>query len=181
MKKIILLFTFLVLSTGCMKKEIPTAEVKKFIDRYQMLDSAVVDDLNTSAKAEGLSTENTTLYVDAVKREYKHIKYKVLSEDITKDTAVVKVKLSVYDLYKAKEDASIYLKEHTEEFQKDGVYNEDMFLKYQLDKMKKTEKMIDYTAEFNLTKIDNKWIVNELDGVTKEKLHGLYNYEKTNK
>ena len=35
---------------------------------------------------------------------------------------------------------------------------------------------VDYTIDFTLTKIDNKWEVNDLTTEQLEKIHGVYKY-----
>ena len=52
---------------------------------------------------------------------------------------------------------------------------------YLLDELYKASEYVEYTITINLIKEDNKWVVEDLDTITKEKLHGTYNYENDNK
>ena len=69
------------------------------------------------------------------------------------------VKITVYDLYKAQEEASEYLNTHQEEFLTDGKYDNDLYMEYKLETMKDTNDTISYNIVFTVTKSSGKWYV----------------------
>ncbi len=177
MKKIIVVLLSIVTLFGCTTMNTPTKKTEEFLTRYQSLNDAVLTDLDLSAETENLGSTNTKTYKDVITRVYQNMKYEVTNEKIEGDEAIVTAKVTVYDLYKARTESEGYLRDHAEEFQENGVYSQDKFVEYELDKMMKTEETIDYTIDFSLEKVEDEWKVKELSTTTKEKLHGLYNYE----
>ena len=124
--------------------------------------------------------EEEDKYRDVMKKQYRDLKYKIIDETYDGDNATVKVKIKVYDLYKAQNEATEYLNSHLDEFKNDeGSYDNSKYLKYKLDKMKETNDTIDYTLELNVTKNSKgNWEVLKLSSSDLEKIHGIYNYEK---
>ena len=47
---------------------------------------------------------------------------------------------------------------------------------YKIKQMKNTNEKVKYTIEFDLTKSDNKWTLDDVDEITRQKIHGIYNY-----
>lgn len=179
MKRLVLviLSIFLLIGCSCTLMDTPTKKTEEYLNNYKNLDDDVLSDLNLSAEAEGLSTENTDLYKNVLKRQYQDLKYVVEKEEVDGDEATVTVKATVYDLYKASKEADEYLADNPEEFTDNDTYDKDMFMKYKLNKMKGTEKTVDYTIEFYLVKVDGEWVIQEPEATVKEKIHGLYDYE----
>ena len=105
------------------------------------------------------------------------MKYDIKDEKIDDETALVTVDITVKDLYKASEEASLYLQENPQEFYTDGEYDKEKFVDYKLKAMEKAKDTVDYTIDFTLTKIKNKWVIDDLNNETLEKIHGIYNYE----
>ncbi len=187
MKKLFLVFAFLLVLVGCscdFNMNTPTKKTEEFLMRYKNLDEGVLSDLELSSEASGLTTtEHKDKYIDVMKRQYQDMTYEVTGENIDGDTASVEVKIKVYDLYKARKDAENYIDEHEEEFYADDTTNRDLLKvnKYILDELYKADEYVEYTITINLIKEDNKWVVEDLDTITKEKLHGTYNYEDDDK
>lgn len=178
MKRVIsLLVLSIMLLSGCNKIS-TTKTVENFFDKYNSLNEEVIDDLETNAKEEHLSTENTKLYVEAIKRQYEDLKYEITGEELKGDEALIKVKITVYDLYKTKKETLKYLEENKSEFNVNDIYNEELFFDYQLKKMKEEKRTIEYSIDITLEKKDDVWIVKPLDKDTLLKIHGLYNYEE---
>lgn len=179
MKRLVLviLSIFLLVGCSCTLMDTPTKKTEEYLNNYKNLDEDVISDLNSSAEAEGLSTSNTDLYKDVLRRQYQDLKYEVQKEDVEGDEATVTAKVTVYDLYKAGKEADEYLVANPDKFEKDNTYDEDSFMEYKLDKMKDTEKTVDYTIEFYLVKVDGEWTIQEPEATVKEKIHGLYDYE----
>lgn len=178
MKKIyfaILSIVFLLLLGGC-GTNTPTAKTEEFLSRYISMSDDVVSSMNTSIAGEGLSTTNQSLYKDVLTRQYKALKYEVKDETIDADKATVKVKLTVYDLYKSEQTSLDYLNNNATEFYTDNVLNQEAYDKYRLESMLSTTDTVDYDVDFYLTKDNGTWVVQNPDTVTLEKIHGLYNY-----
>lgn len=183
MKKIIIAFSLILFLTGCscsLSMNTPTKKVEEFLGRYKDLDEGVINDLELSSEITGLNTtEQKEKYVDVMRRQYQDMHYEVVDEEIDGDEALVKVKVSVYDLYKARRDAEGYTINNESEFYIDNGNITDMTKvnNYILDNLYKASDVVDYTIDIQLEKDDGKWKVKELEEVVKEKLHGTYNYE----
>ena len=82
-------------------------------------------------------------------------------------------------LYKAQNDAANYLNDHQDEFKdENGNYDNNKFLDYKLDQMKKMSDTVEYSITFDVVKNeDDKWQVKELTDDDLEKIHGIYNYD----
>ncbi len=180
MKKLFIICSLIVstvLMVGCDSMNTPTKRVEEYLSKYTSLDNVVVTDLDLSAELEGLNTENTELYKSVIKRQYQDMKYEIVNEQINGDDAVVTAKITVYDLYKSSLNADQYLSTNASDFTVNGIYDKNSFMNYKLGKMNTTTETIDYTIDLYLNKLDDKWAVQDLDNTTKEKIHGLYNYE----
>ena len=127
---------------------------------------------------ENLTDSQKEKYIDILKRQYQDLKYEITSEKYDGDNATVEVKITVYDLYKVQKDANNYLTNSGDEFKENGVYSNDLFMNYKLDKMKKVTDTVEYNITFNVTKDDKgNYKVNDLSNSDLEKIHGVYNYD----
>lgn len=187
MKKLFLIFAFLLIVVGCscdLNMNTPTKKTEEFLMRYKELDEGVLSDLELSSEASGLTTtEHKNKYIDIMKRQYQDMTYEVTGENIDGDTASVDVKIKVYDLYKARKNAESYIDDNETDFTLDesGSRDVEKVNEYLLDELYKTDEYVEYTITIDLIKEDNKWVVEDLDTETKEKLHGTYNYENDDK
>ena len=187
MKKLFLIFAFLLIVVGCscdLNMNTPTKKTEEFLMRYKELDEGVLSDLELSSEASGLTTtEHKNKYIDIMKRQYQDMTYEVTGENIDGDTASVDVKIKIYDLYKARKNAESYIDDNETDFTLDesGSRDVEKVNEYLLDELYKTDEYVEYTITIDLIKEDNKWVVEDLDTETKEKLHGTYNYENDDK
>ncbi len=178
MKKIVLLIiSFVLLLSGCSMSNTPSGKVESFLNNYISMSDSVIADLESKVNVEKLSNNNKSIYRDVLTRQYKDLKYEIKDESINGDTAIVKAKITVYDLFKVEKDSLNYANENQKEFLVDGSYNEDVFNEYRLNEMMKTNDTVSYEIDFYLNKKDNEWILQEPDRITLEKIHGLYNYD----
>ena len=184
MKKIIASLTIvmsclLLVGCGCTKKTAKGA-VEEFLDQYKNLSASVLSDLEKVIEQENFQDTQEEKYRDILKKQYSDLKYEILDETYDGDTAIVRVKITVYDLYKAQADAATYLNGNMDEFKDEsGNYDNNLYLDYKLDQMKKVTDTVEYTIEFNLIKSENdNWKVNELSNSDLEKIHGIYNYDE---
>ena len=174
----ILLFIMVITACGTMSAK---RSVIRFINEYKSLSESTLTSLEDVIKEESLNDNQKEVYRKLMKRQYKDLDYEILSEEYNGDNAKVEVKISVYDLYKAQNDAAIYLNNNYDLFKDEyGVYNSDKYVNYKLDKMLNVTDRIEYTLVFLLNKNeDGDYIINNIDNEMLEKIHGIYNY--TNK
>ena len=178
MKKILVIFLAIIMLCACSLTNTPTAKVKSFLNGYNSLNDDVTADLETKVEAENLSDENKKVYLEVLKKQYKDMKYEVKDETIEGDKATVKVRITVYDLYKIDKDTVNYMNNNSSEFMDEtGSYNENLFNKYRLNEMLKTNNTVNYDIDFYLNKVNDEWVVEAPDRVSLEKIHGLYNYD----
>lgn len=162
---------------GCMKKTAKGA-VQDYLNQYKNLSSNVISSMDDVVNDENLTDSQKEKYRDILKRQYQYLKYEIVNEKYDGDNATVDVKITVYDLYKVQKDANNYLTNSGDEFKENGVYSNDLFMNYKLDKMKKVTDTVEYNITFNVTKDDKgNYKVNDLSNSDLEKIHGVYNYD----
>lgn len=179
MKKIIYLVLGLLLITGCTDiSNTPTKQVEAFFNKYQTLDQEVLDDLdNVIASDSRFSQESREEYRDIMKKQYKDLTYKIKNETINGDVATVTVEITVTDFSTILAEAVDYRNSHPEEFtDSNGQYQESLYAKYVIDKMKDQKERVKYTLDMNLSKIDEKWRLDGIDSYTEDKILGIYQY-----
>lgn len=178
-KKIFLIVSLLLLvvGCGCMKKTAKGA-VQDYLNQYKNLSANVISDMDDVIDNENLTDTQKEKYREILKKQYQDLKYDIVSEKYDGDNATVDVKIKVYDLYKVQKDANDYLTTSGDEFKENGVFSNDLFKDYKLDKMKKTTDTIEYNITFNVTKDDKgNYKVTDLSNSDLEKIHGVYNYD----
>lgn len=167
MKKLFLfLIPFLLL--GCSNSlNTPTGAVENFLSSYQNLDSSLLDSLDkVIEKDDDMTDEQKEKYHDIMVNQYKNLSYKIKDESVVEDTAEVEVEIEVLNYASSIRESKTYYKEH-----KDEIEN---YMDYQLLNMANVKNKTHYTITFYLTKIDDEWVVEELDDVEIKKIHGLY-------
>lgn len=177
MKKILSLLLIIMLLTGCGGNNARGA-VEGYLKKYRTLDSEVLVDLENTIDKENLTEEQREKYRDILKKQYKDLSFEILEEEYDNDVSYVTAKISVYDLYKAQSDASIYLENNQDEFNsEDGVYDPQKYIDYKLDRMKDMTDRVDYTIVFTVTKENDKYVVEQPTENDLLKIHGVYNYD----
>lgn len=179
MKKVIVLFLTIVILTGCdlMKKldNTPTKKVEAFLNKYQMLDEDVIDDLNAMVnKKTQYSEKQKEEYISIVKKNYQKMTYTIKEENVDGEEALVTAEIEVVDYSNISTESNKYLKDHPEAFLTDGKYDESLFIDYIISKMKEAKEKIKYTVNFDLTKVDKEWELDDITNETIEKLNGSY-------
>ena len=110
-------------------------------------------------------------------KQYKNLAYTVKDETIDGKTAVVEVEIEVYDYNKAITDVEDYLLANANEFQDDsGQVNNTKYNDYKISQMESVKDKVTYTINFTLSKVDDKWVVDDLTETERMKIHGLYAY-----
>ena len=175
MKKILIFLFTLLLITGCEKTmNNPKSEVQRLFSNYNLLSSDLLVQLDTVIDGETLNEVQKTKYKDVLKRQYEDLKYKIKDEVITDDKAIVSVEIEVYDLRKVIKEAEDYKENNKNEFNTENEFDNSLFWDYKLDKMYKTNDRITQTLDLSLTKIDNRWVLDNLLETDRQKIHGLY-------
>lgn len=174
MKKLLIFLFLLFVVSGCGTDNTPKAEVQKLLSNYNNLSSDLLIQLDSVMESENLTDSQINKYKEILKRQYKDLKYKINDEIISQDNAIVSTEIEVYNLIKTIDESEEYAKENKEEFYTGEALNNDKFWDYKLDKMLKANERIKYTIDFSLTKIDDKWQLDELLEVDRQKIHGLY-------
>lgn len=177
MKKFLIITLTVLLLSACSLSSSPSNKVKSFLNGYINLNEDVKADLDTKVISENLSEEAQDIYNDVLTRQYQNIKYEIKDEKIDGDKATVKVKLTVYDLYKIDKDAVNYMNNNPNEFMENNIYSENKFNIYRLNQMLKTNETVSYEVDFYLDNKDGEWVIESPDRMVLEKIHGLYNYD----
>ena len=182
MKKIALMFSMLLVLTGCsLGKDMlntPTHKVEEFFTKYQTLDQAVIDDLDNLVKEEvDFNNEQRDKYREIFKKHYKNLKYDIKNEKIDGDNATVEVEIEVSDYSRALAKAEAYMNDNPNEFlDENGEYDNSKFIDYQLEQLDNVKETIIYTLSLNLTKQKDEWKLEPLTSIQQEKINGIYVY-----
>ena len=175
MRKILIFLFSILLLTGCNTTTSPKNEVQKLFLNYNSLSSDLLIQLDSVINTEELTLEEKDKYKEVLKRQYEDLKYKIKDEVVDEDKAVVTVEIEVYNLAKVINEAQEYLNANRDQFYIDRKFSNELFWDYKLDNMIKTSERIKYDLDLTLTKIDNKWVLDELLESNRQKIHGLFN------
>lgn len=179
MKKIIFTIISLILLSGCTDvNNTPKKQVETFFNKYQTLDSDVIKDLDrVISEEEVFDTTAREEYREVIKNQYKNLTYKIKDEIMEGDEATVTTEITVTDYRKVLNEAEAYKNEHLTEFQDDsGKYDSTKYSNYVIKELKKAKDKVTYTLDLKLTRIDEKWHLNNLDEETEDKILGIYQY-----
>lgn len=179
MKKILVFILGIFLLTGCNNlMNTPTKRVENLLSKYQQQDERVLSQLDDTLREETLLNNNQKdRYRNLMTKQYKNLAYTVKDETIDGKTAVVEVEIEVYDYNKAITDVEDYLLANANEFQDDsGQVNNTKYNDYKISQMESVKDKVTYTINFTLSKVDDKWIVDDLTETERMKIHGLYAY-----
>ena len=181
MKKIIVpIILSFILFTGCGEKlnNTPTKQVEMFFMNYQTLNQKVIDDLDNVLKNDNTMTnDQKEKYKEIMKKHYKNLTSDIKDEGVNGDTAVVTVEIEVYDYSKKKASVDEYVKNHPDEFlDDDNKFSDEKFISYRLSEFENVKDKVKYTLELNLTKIDDKWELNDISSIDEDKILGIYEY-----
>lgn len=180
MKKL-LYFVIAVLITGCGAADMsntPTKQVEVFLNRYQSLDAAVMNDLDrVIAEEENFNSAHRERYRNIMKGHYQDLTYNVKNEEVNGDSAIVTVEIEVRDYSKAIDTADQYLENNPDEFSNEiGEHDAEKFVNYKLDLLEDSKEKVKYTLNISLNKVDGKWKVNQLSQTDLDKINGMYRY-----
>ena len=179
MKKIIAFLSIIIL-TGCAILDInntPTKKVEEFLNKYQILDEEILNELdNVISSKTKLDITNKEEYREIIKKQYKNMQYTIKEETIDGDEATVTAQIIVKDFTKIINDAENYKRENMNEFYENNTYNDNLYKKYLIDKLKDAKERVTYTLEFKLHKKNTKWTLDPINEEIEDKILGIYNY-----
>ncbi len=179
MKKFITIIICSLFLFGCSCSDMGAKNaVTDYLSQYNNLSEEVLDDLDKVSSGEEFNDKQRELYKEIIKKQYQDLKYEIVDEKYNGDQAIITAKITVYDLYKAQKDASLYMNEHVEGFyDKNNIYSNKKYLDYKLEQMKKMTDTTMYTIDFEVVKKDGNWIVEQPSTADLEKIHGIYDYK----
>ncbi|MBR4619276.1 MAG: hypothetical protein IKO49_08230 [Bacilli bacterium] len=178
MRKIFLVVSFVaVFLVGCGNmSNTPTAKVENFMSKYQRLDSEVLSQLDMVVAARSdLTDEQKENYRNLMERQYQNMSYKIKDENANDKNATVTLEVEVYDYRSALNNSEQYYESNKKEFeQEDGTLDNKKYWDYKISEMVKTEDRIKNEIIFTLHKDNDKWILEDISDIDREKLHGVF-------
>jgi hypothetical protein len=178
LRKVLFIFVILFLVVGCGNMmNTPTKKVEEFLSKYQTMSEDVLSQLDTVIKDAGNFTDNQKEeYRELMKKQYQNLSYKIKDETEDGDNATIEVEIEVYDYGKAIKEAEAYLTTNRDEFLDEDKKEVDAekFLDYKIIQIKDIKDKVKYTINFTLTKVDDKWQLDDISDVDRQKLHGIY-------
>lgn len=174
MKKILIIISLLVLC-GCYGST-PTKEVENYFTKYQTKPEEMLNDIERIVDFSNYSDKQKEEQLNIIKNNYQNLEYIIKNEEVNANKAIVTVEINVYDYNKSLKEILEYRDNYIGEFMSDGYYDESKYIDYKIDKLKQVSDKIKYTLNIELTKIDNKWYIDDLSKEYLEKINGVYNY-----
>ena len=161
--RLCLLFLIFLLS-GCVSNDAKTP-VKDYLNAYQNHSDKVTVSLNELIKNENLTKEQQDIYELIMKKQYVDLAYHIDNVTYNGNKAIVTATIEVYDYNHSKEEA-----------QKEYENNPELNYKdLQLTYMKRENKRIKYTLSFSAYLDNDKWVLENPDYITLQKIHGVFN------
>lgn len=176
MKKLLLLLGTVLLITGCNDMmNTPTKRVEEYLGSYQILDSAVLTELDDVVDNSDYSEKYKEEYKELMIKQYQNLSYKIKNEQTNGDSANVIVELEVFDYNNALSEADDYIEDHEDEFLDDDKESrKEKIDHYRINAMKSVTDKASYTINFSLVKDNKKWVLEKISDSDLEKIHGLY-------
>ena len=176
--RILLIIVALFVVGGCESMKVtPTKRVEELLTKYKSKDASVINQLETViADAGTMSDEQKSVYRDLMEKQYENMNYKIKNEKIDGNSATITTEIEVYDYGKAISDSETYLSNNQSEFQdsETGLMDTSKYMDYKIGQMKNVNDRVTYTINFNLSKNNNEWSIEDLNDIDRLKIHGLY-------
>lgn len=168
MKKIILVFTFLLLLVGCSLSNSPTSKVEDLLTKYQTLDKDITENINDVVSKETLTEDQVERYKSLIEKQYRNLTYEVKDERYDGNNAIITVEIEVLDYKKAINEVSAsYL-------QRDD-YTVEEYNDTKLAALEQVKEKVLYTIDFDVNKDTNgNWRLANLNNETIKKILGMY-------
>ena len=176
MKKLLILILTILFLCSCTKDNSASDVVKNYLDNYNHLSKNVKDNLkDVISQNNDLNNDNKKLYEKIIKRQYKDLKYTILTEEYDDNKALITVNINVYDLNKIEEEAVNYLAKNLRDFYNDkNEFDNDKYINYKLSLMYQSSDRINYSVVFLLNRKNNEWVLEQPTDSDLEKIHGIY-------
>ena len=182
MKKILILLLLpLTITLGCKNNYItPSNTVSNYLSKYQNLDKKLLKELDLIiSNDKEMNNTQKKEYKKLMEKQYQNLSYKIESEEIDNDTAIVNTEIEVLDYESTIKKSKKYFIENQEEFTNEHVDDKkidklDSFINYKLKQLKNTEEKTKYKMTFHLIKRKNMWMIENLTEEDYKKIHGLY-------
>ena len=174
MKNKILVFSLLLFSLilfGCEFNNTPTKKVESLLMKYQNNSESVSKELDDYVKSEEIDLAYQDKYKEVFLKQYRDLKYEIKDEKIDGNTAEVTAQIEVYDYYKTQTEVSTYITNHQDEFNTNGIFDNNKVLEYKIKELTNTKDKVTYTIVFNLTKVNDTWTI---DNLSEEELEKAY-------
>lgn len=174
MKKIITIIILIILSfytIACNNTlNTPSDEAMKLLNRYQNLDNIILlaldKSINNNSEMNKIQKQE---YKDILIRQYQNLSYKIKNEIINNENATVDVELEVLNYHSSLLSSREYYINHNDEFNEENTY-----IDYKLNQLKKVNDKIKYNLTLNLTRDNNVWKLRKISRDDLKKIHGLY-------
>lgn len=176
-KALLVVLSFALFACSLIDK--PSSKVELFLNNYNNLSEEVLLDIEKSALNENLNESVREVYKNVLSKQFENMKYEIKDESVDGNSAIVTVNVNVYDLHKIEKESYDYMKSNLSEFSdNDGVFSNDLFNTYRVNRLIGAEDRIDYEIKFYLDKKDDEWVLRTPDKTVLEKINGLYNYDQ---
>ena len=170
----------IIILVGCTTLDIsntPTKKVEELLNKYQILDEEVLNQLDDVIDSKtNLNNENKEEYRKIIKKQYKDMQYTIKETTIDGDNATVTAQIIVKDFTKIINDAENYKRQNMNEFYENNIYNDNLYKKYLIDKLKDAKDRVTYTVEFKVHKQNRKWMLDPITEEIEDKILGIYKY-----
>ena len=178
MKKLFLILSLIIfICTGCKNmSNTPTAKVENFLEKYQSMDTNVLNQLDAIVvNRMDLTNEQKSNYKVLMEKQYQNLSYTIKDEIISDDSANVIVEIETYDYRNALNKSEQYFDANKEQFiKRDGTIDLEKYWDYKIEEMTKVNDRITNEITFTLYKEKDNWILNEISDTDRDKIHGLF-------
>lgn len=178
MKKKVLIFIICIIAlTGCKNvSNTPTAKVENFMEKYQSMDSSVLNQLDfVVSNRNDLTDEQKSDYKTLMEKQYQNLSYEIKNKNINDNNANVTVEVETYDYRNALNKSEAYFDSNEKKFKTgDGKLDLKKYWDYKIEEMTKVNDRIKNEIVFTLHKENKKWVLDEISDTDREKIHGLY-------
>lgn len=164
MKKniLLLLVLIIVIVTGCELNNNPTSKVEELLGKYQRLDNEITINYTDLSNETNLTTEQQERYNKLIKKQYRDLTYTIKDEKIDGDNSIITAEVKVKN-YKDVIDKII-----KENYSLEEYHNQI------LESLEKSKDKVTYTIDFDVTKENKEWKVNNLTIEQQQKILGIY-------
>lgn len=178
-KYFLIILAFGVTACGKTKEDATTTAIKDYFLAYQTNDEISIAPLVFKVYIEeDWVDDNKDNYIEAIKRQYQDLTYKIESINKYSNTAVASIKITVYDLNDTSKEFAKYVEDLPDPYQfydgNDG-FNEKKYNQYLFNRMLKEEDRVSYTIAIELVEKDSTWEVKTISEETLEMIQGVYN------